>query len=122
MARRMPAPACASRRAAAIAPAMRARDPSGRAAPIQPSLRRMREFAIRPDRELGQNFLVDSNVLGVIGGLAELAPADVVLEIGGGLGVLSEYLAERVAHVHVVELDTRLRARARGRRRGAPRT
>jgi 16S rRNA (adenine1518-N6/adenine1519-N6)-dimethyltransferase len=70
----------------------------------------MREFAIRPDRELGQNFLVDSNVLGVIGGLAELAPADVVLEIGGGLGVLSEYLAERVAHVHVVELDTRLHA------------
>ena len=87
-----------------------ARDPSGRAAPIQPSLRRMREFAIRPDRELGQNFLVDSNVLGVIGGLAELAPADVVLEIGGGLGVLSEYLARDVAHVHVVELDTRLRA------------
>jgi 16S rRNA (adenine1518-N6/adenine1519-N6)-dimethyltransferase len=70
----------------------------------------MREFAIRPDRELGQNFLVDSNVLGVIGGLAELAPGDVVLEVGGGLGVLSEYLARRVAHVHVVELDTRLRA------------
>lgn len=76
----------------------------------QPSVRRMREFAIRPDRELGQNFLVDSNVLGVIGGLAELAPADVVLEIGGGLGVLSEYLAARVAHLHVVELDERLRA------------
>jgi 16S rRNA (adenine1518-N6/adenine1519-N6)-dimethyltransferase len=82
----------------------------GRAAPIQPSLRRMREFAIRPDRELGQNFLVDSNILDVIGGLAELEPADVVLEIGGGLGVLSEYLGERVAHVHVVELDERLRA------------
>jgi 16S rRNA (adenine1518-N6/adenine1519-N6)-dimethyltransferase len=82
----------------------------GRAAPVQPSVRRMREFAVRPDRELGQNFLVDSNVLGVIGGLAELAPADVVLEVGGGLGVLSEYLAERVAHVHVVELDERLRA------------
>jgi 16S rRNA (adenine1518-N6/adenine1519-N6)-dimethyltransferase len=86
-----------------------ARDPSGRAAPIQPSLRRMREFAVRPDRELGQNFLVDSNVLGVIGRLAELAPRDVALEIGGGLGVLSEYLAERVEHVHVVELDERLR-------------
>ncbi len=82
----------------------------GRAAPIQPSLRRMREFDIRPDRELGQNFLVDSNVLGVIGDIAELAPADVVLEIGGGLGVLSEYLCQRVAHVHVVELDQRLRA------------
>ncbi|MFI5003955.1 MAG: 16S rRNA (adenine(1518)-N(6)/adenine(1519)-N(6))-dimethyltransferase RsmA [Solirubrobacterales bacterium] len=64
---------------------------------------------MRPDRELGQNFLIDSNILGVIARLAELSDADVVLEIGGGLGVLSEYLAERVAHVHVVELDERLR-------------
>jgi 16S rRNA (adenine1518-N6/adenine1519-N6)-dimethyltransferase len=44
----------------------------------------------------------------VIGRAAELSPEDVVLEIGGGLGVLSEYLAERVAHVHVVEIDRRL--------------
>jgi 16S rRNA (adenine1518-N6/adenine1519-N6)-dimethyltransferase len=78
-------------------------------APGQPSLRRMREFGVRPDRDLGQNFLIDSNILGVIGRAAELAPQDVVLEIGGGLGVLSEYLAERVAHVHVLEIDERLR-------------
>ena len=65
----------------------------------------MREFGIRPNRELGQNFLVDSNILDVIGRLAELDADDVVLEVGGGLGVLSEYLAERTAHVHVVELD-----------------
>ncbi len=77
-------------------------------APVQPSLRRLRQFGIRPDRELGQNFLIDSNILGVIGRAAELSPEDVVLEIGGGLGVLSEYLAERVAHVHVVEIDRRL--------------
>jgi 16S rRNA (adenine1518-N6/adenine1519-N6)-dimethyltransferase len=77
--------------------------------PTQPTLRRMRRFGIRPDRDLGQNFLIDSNILRVIGRLAELAPGDVVLEIGGGLGVLSEYLAERVAAVHVVELDERLR-------------
>ena len=70
----------------------------------------MREFAIRPDRELGQNFLIDSNILGVIERAAELKREDVVLEIGGGLGVLSEHLAERVAHVHVVELDEHLRA------------
>lgn len=76
--------------------------------PVQPSLRRMRRFAIRPDRDLGQNFLIDSNILGVIGRAAELGPEDVVLEIGGGLGVLSEYLATRVAHVHVVEVDRRL--------------
>jgi 16S rRNA (adenine1518-N6/adenine1519-N6)-dimethyltransferase len=71
----------------------------------QPSLRRMREFGVRPNRELGQNFLVDSNILDVIGRLAELHPQDVVLEVGGGLGVLSEYLAERTKHVHVVEVD-----------------
>jgi 16S rRNA (adenine1518-N6/adenine1519-N6)-dimethyltransferase len=69
----------------------------------------MRQFAVRPDRELGQNFLVDSNILGVIGRAAGLSEADVVLEIGGGLGVLSEYLAERAGHVHVVEVDERLR-------------
>jgi 16S rRNA (adenine1518-N6/adenine1519-N6)-dimethyltransferase len=77
--------------------------------PVQPSMRRMREFAVRADRELGQNFLIDSNILGVIGRAAELDRSDVVLEIGGGLGVLSEYLAERASHVHVVEVDERLR-------------
>ena len=77
--------------------------------PSQPSLRRMRRFGVRPNHELGQNFLIDSNILGVIGRAARLDRADVVLEIGGGLGVLSEYLAEQVAHVHVVELDERLR-------------
>jgi 16S rRNA (adenine1518-N6/adenine1519-N6)-dimethyltransferase len=77
--------------------------------PVQPSLRRMRQFDVRPSRELGQNFLVDSNILGVIERAAELDGGDVVLEIGGGLGVLSEHLAERVAHVHVVEIDERLR-------------
>jgi 16S rRNA (adenine1518-N6/adenine1519-N6)-dimethyltransferase len=78
-------------------------------APAQPSLRRMRRFGVRPDRDLGQNFLIDSNILGVVGRAAELDGGDVVLEIGGGLGVLSEFLAERVAHVHVVEVDERLR-------------
>jgi 16S rRNA (adenine1518-N6/adenine1519-N6)-dimethyltransferase len=76
--------------------------------PSQPSLRRMREFDVRPKRDLGQNFLIDSNILGVIARAAELDDADVVLEIGGGLGVLSEYLAARAAHVHVVELDRAL--------------
>ena len=74
----------------------------------QPSLRRMRDFGVRPKRDLGQNFLIASNILGVIEREARLQPADVVLEIGGGLGVLSEYLAPLVAHVHVVELDRAL--------------
>jgi 16S rRNA (adenine1518-N6/adenine1519-N6)-dimethyltransferase len=59
-------------------------------------------------KELGQHFLVDENILGVIGRLAELGADDVVLEVGPGLGVLTAYLAERVALVHAVELDRSL--------------
>jgi 16S rRNA (adenine1518-N6/adenine1519-N6)-dimethyltransferase len=56
-------------------------------------------------KELGQHFLADDNILGVIGRLAELAPYDVVLEIGPGRGVLTRYLAARVNRVHAVEID-----------------
>jgi 16S rRNA (adenine1518-N6/adenine1519-N6)-dimethyltransferase len=61
-----------------------------------------------PKKELGQHFLVDKNILDVIGRLAALAPADVVLEIGPGVGTLTRYLGARVAHVHAVELDRSL--------------
>ena len=61
-------------------------------------------------KELGQHFLVDENLLGVIGRLAELVPEDVVLEVGPGLGVLTAFLADRVAKVHAVELDRSLEA------------
>jgi 16S rRNA (adenine1518-N6/adenine1519-N6)-dimethyltransferase len=76
--------------------------------PSQPSLNRLVRFGLRPNRELGQHFLIDSNLLGVIERAAELSQDDVVLEIGGGVGVLSEHLAARVAHVHVVEVDRAL--------------
>ena len=78
--------------------------------PRQASLRRLRRYDVRPNRELGQNFLIDDNILGVVGRAAELDPGDVVLEVGGGLGVLSEYLAPRVGHLHVVEVDRSLEA------------
>jgi 16S rRNA (adenine1518-N6/adenine1519-N6)-dimethyltransferase len=78
--------------------------------PRQASLRRLRRYGIRPNRELGQNFLIDDNILGVIDRAAELDAADVVLEVGGGLGVLSEHLAARVGHLHVVEVDRALEA------------
>jgi 16S rRNA (adenine1518-N6/adenine1519-N6)-dimethyltransferase len=64
--------------------------------------------SVQPEKELGQHFLVDENILGVIGRLADLRAEDVVLEIGPGLGVLTRYLAKRVAHVHAVELDRSL--------------
>jgi len=66
------------------------------------------ERVARPKKSLGQHFLVDENILGVIGRLAELGPDDVVLEVGPGVGVLTRFLAERVARVHAVEFDTSL--------------
>ena len=65
-------------------------------------------MSVWPRRELGQHFLADENILGVIGRLAELSPDDVVLEIGPGLGVLTRYLAHRVAFVHAIEIDRSL--------------
>jgi 16S rRNA (adenine1518-N6/adenine1519-N6)-dimethyltransferase len=69
------------------------------------------KIPVRPNRDLGQHFLVDENILGVIDRLAGLAKHDVVLEIGPGLGVLTEYLADRVGLVHAVELDRALEPR-----------
>jgi 16S rRNA (adenine1518-N6/adenine1519-N6)-dimethyltransferase len=63
---------------------------------------------VLPKKSLGQHFLVDENILGVIGRLAKLDAGDVVLEIGPGLGLLTRYLAERVARVHAVEIDASL--------------
>ncbi len=65
-------------------------------------------MSVSPRKALGQHFLVDDNILLVIERLAELAPEDVVLEIGPGLGVLTRFLADRVAYVHAAEVDRRL--------------
>ena len=59
---------------------------------------------------LGQNFLADPNLLEAIVREAELSADDVVLEVGGGQGVLTERLAEIASAVHVIEIDERLRA------------
>jgi 16S rRNA (adenine1518-N6/adenine1519-N6)-dimethyltransferase len=82
----------------------RATGPTG----SQVTLARMREFGIRPDRDLGQHFLLDDNVLEVAGRLLPLSDDDVVVEVGAGLGVLTAWLARRVAFVHAVEIDRRL--------------
>jgi 16S rRNA (adenine1518-N6/adenine1519-N6)-dimethyltransferase len=65
---------------------------------------------VTPKKALGQHFLVDENLLGVIGRLARLDPGDVVLEVGPGLGVLTRYLADRVDVVQAVEVDRSLEA------------
>jgi 16S rRNA (adenine1518-N6/adenine1519-N6)-dimethyltransferase len=57
---------------------------------------------------LGQNFLVDTNLLDAIVRDAKLEPEDVVLEVGAGEGPLTERLARVAAHVHAIELDRKL--------------
>jgi len=70
--------------------------------------RLLEQWDLRPSKGLGQNFLVDQAVLRKIVAAAELAPEDVVLEIGAGLGTLTRELARSAAHVVAVELDRRL--------------
>jgi 16S rRNA (adenine1518-N6/adenine1519-N6)-dimethyltransferase len=60
-------------------------------------------------RRLGQNFLADPNLLAAIVRDAGLEASDVVLEMGGGGGALTELLAPQVSVLHVVEMDERLR-------------
>lgn len=68
-------------------------------------------MSLHAKKQLGQHFLVDDNILGVIGRLAALDPGDIVLEIGPGLGVLTRYLADRASYVHSIELDRSLAPR-----------
>jgi 16S rRNA (adenine1518-N6/adenine1519-N6)-dimethyltransferase len=60
-------------------------------------------------RRLGQHFLADPNLLDAIVRESGAGDADVVLEVGGGAGALTERLAPRVRHLHVIEIDERLR-------------
>ncbi len=60
-------------------------------------------------RRLGQNFLADTNLLDAIVRESAVGADDVVLEVGGGEGALSQRLAPLVGRLHVIELDDRLR-------------
>ncbi len=75
---------------------------------------------IRLTKSLGQNFLHDANQLRRIVDAAELSKADRVLEIGPGLGPLTELLAERAGQVLAIEKDARLVAVLRERFRPEP--
>ena len=70
----------------------------------------LRRFNLRARKGLGQHFLIDEQVLEVISATAQLTPADVVLEVGPGLGVLTGLLAEQVGWVVAIELDDKLAA------------
>jgi 16S rRNA (adenine1518-N6/adenine1519-N6)-dimethyltransferase len=68
----------------------------------------MKQYKIVPSKALGQNFLVDSNILEKITNLAQLSPQDGVLEIGPGLGALTSQLILEAGKVVAVEIDDRL--------------
>ncbi|HLJ60938.1 MAG TPA: 16S rRNA (adenine(1518)-N(6)/adenine(1519)-N(6))-dimethyltransferase RsmA [bacterium] len=68
----------------------------------------LRRFGIRPLKRFGQHFLVSQRALDQIVAAAALSEADAVLEIGAGLGTLTQALAARAGHVTAVELDRRL--------------
>lgn len=68
----------------------------------------LHRFKLRADKKLGQNFLIDEDIVRRIVAAAELTPADTVLEVGPGIGTLTQGLAESGAQVVAVELDKRL--------------
>lgn len=68
----------------------------------------LRQSGIAPEKSLGQNFLIDPNILDLIERMAELGTDDCVLEVGPGLGVLTARLLERCRLVHCIEVDRRL--------------
>lgn len=65
----------------------------------------LKQYGLRPDKKLGQNFLQDPIALESIAAAAGIQPTDTVLEIGPGLGSLTRYLAVSAREVVAVELD-----------------
>ena len=68
----------------------------------------LHRFKLRADKKLGQNFLIDENIVRRIVEAAELSPADKVLEVGPGMGCLTEQLSKRAGQVCSIELDRAL--------------
>jgi 16S rRNA (adenine1518-N6/adenine1519-N6)-dimethyltransferase len=68
----------------------------------------LRRLDLRAKKGLGQHFLVDEKALGCIISAAQLTSADTVIEVGPGLGILTEELAKRAGRIIAVEIDSRL--------------
>jgi 16S rRNA (adenine1518-N6/adenine1519-N6)-dimethyltransferase len=68
----------------------------------------MQEYGLKPNKGLGQNFLVDKNILRKMVDSADINCCDQVLEIGPGIGTLTRELASRARKVVAVEIDQRL--------------
>ncbi len=68
----------------------------------------MKKYNISANKKLGQNFLVDRNVVEKIVESADISKSDIVIEIGPGLGTLTSYLLEKAGKVICIELDNRM--------------
>ena len=68
----------------------------------------LQKYNFRFQKKFGQNFLIDTHVLDKIVRAAEITPEDYVLEIGPGIGTLTQYLCESAKHVFAVEIDDNL--------------
>ncbi len=68
----------------------------------------LKKLSIKPKKSLSQNFLIDKNILDVILSESEISKEDIILEVGPGLGVLTEKIVEKAKKVYAVEIDSRL--------------
>lgn len=88
--------------------------------PTQTEIRAMlADAGLRPEKRYGQHFLVDGNLMRLLVDAADLGPADTVLEVGPGVGNLTELLVERAGRVIAVEIDPAVAGIARERLAGA---
>ena len=68
----------------------------------------MKKYNIRANKSLGQNFLINSEVVENIVNSSEIKKEDMVIEVGPGLGTLTKYLLEKAGKVLCIELDTKM--------------
>lgn len=80
----------------------------------------LRRYRLKARKGLGQHFLIDMEVLQTSVQAADISPDDVVVEVGPGLGVLTQELIERAGRVIAVEVDTRLASALESRFAGKP--
>jgi len=74
----------------------------------QATLEVVKKFSLRLDKSLGQHFLIDQNILGKVVDAAVLSKDDVVVEVGPGIGTLTQALAKNAGTVVALELDRKL--------------
>ena len=68
----------------------------------------IKQYGIKPNKKLGQSFLIDINVINRIVHAVNISQEDIIVEIGAGIGVLTENIAKKAKRVIAVEIDRNL--------------